>query len=596
MYTKANNSRGKETFGNIFNTYTQYQYPTSREDIFLWGELLWARCGEFSQAMNKIIRYFLVDIQVNSSDSNYKTRKKYKEYLIEDLNILEKAYLLSRDLFLYGNSFVSPYKPFSRLLTCKHCKATFPINKVTYEFDKEIGFRGQCMQCKKNTVYTRTDTKRNDSDLAIIRWDPQDISIDYNELNDTSIYYLEPSDRLHTAISKGERVYLDSLPWTIVECVLAKKKIKLDPTQILHLKYEGIASMISKSGGWGYPPFMAAFDQIVHLHLLKRYNEAIMLDYLKPFRFIAPAKGGGPTRDPLMDIDAGGFMQSVRDMVKAQRKDPTLIHTIPYPVEYHSFGGEAKQLAPVEMIDKAIENLMKTLGIPQEFFISNLQTSGPMIGLRLFERQHASMFSQIEVFLEWMTDQVAKEKMWEDVHVSFTKVSVHEDEATKQMKMDLMGANKVSHNTALSTLGVDYEYEVDSIIEEQAMYEEKIQENARKQEAAAMLQEIMDTPPQPPQDPNAPPEGQGGPPPAGPGGGPPPPAGGQGGGGSIDELHMQAEQLAAELIQDVQNRQSRLIQLKKDDETLHALVKEKIKQMEQQAARTGMNMAAAGQL
>lgn len=62
-------------------------------------------------------------------------------------------------------------------------------------------------------------------------------------------------------------------------------------------------------------------------------------------------------------------------------------------------------------------------------------------------------------------------------------------------------------------------------------------------------------------------------------------------------MHMQAEQMAEQIMtMDPSSRKSQLIQLSKTDETLHALVKEKLRKLEDQAAQAGLNMTRAGQL
>ena len=586
---------------NALEAYSRMAMPTTVNELFDWGEWMWMKCGEYSQAINKIISYFLVGVDVTGV-KGLDVKNKYKEYLTEELDIMKVSYDISKDLFTYGNSFVSVYIPFERILTCPKCKSSFPIAKVKYTFDSLKGgsFKGDCPSCKRSVTFKRSDTAKAGGDFRIIRWDPRDIHIEFNQITDECRYYYTPNNTVLTGIKNGDRIYMESTPWKVIQTVIQSKRLEFESGKIKHLKYDGVASFKGKLKGWGLPPFFGAFDQVVLLNLLKRYNEAILLDYLVPFRFLSPPKGG-PGADPLLDIDAGNFMRSIEAMISEQRKNPSKIHSVPYPVTYQVIGGEAKQLAPTDLLKFTLETLYNTLGIPQEFFMSNLQTGGPPIALRIFERQHASYFGELESFMDWVGDVLTERKMWEKVKIKYIRTSVFEDEQTKEVKLQMLSSNKVSNSTALSPFGIDYADEIDRIIDEQQLYDQKMMEVQRADQKAGELQGQMDQPVQQP--------GAGGPgdPAMMQGGGAPPDAGGgaapaagpvpSGGQATMDETDAQAEQMAEEIMtMDPASRKSQLIQLSKTDETLHALVKEKLRKLERAAAQNGLNMTRAGQI
>jgi len=579
---------------NALSSYSRLPLPSTVNELFDWGEWMWNKCGEYSQAINKIISYFLVDIEV-SGVKGHEIKKKYKDYLKEDLGIMKTSYDVGKDIFIYGNCFLSFHVPFDRILHCPKCHAAFPISRVDYTFDTRGSFKGVCLSCKKHVVFKRRDTKRREESYKILRWNPRDIHIEYNQMTEDCQYFYTPNGDVLGAIKRGDKIYMENTPWKIIQSVIKNKRIKFENNRLKHMKYEGISSLKGKLKGWGIPPFLAAFDQVVMLNLLKRYNEAILIDYLIPFRFLSPSKGG-PENDPLLDIDAGQFMRSVESMIAAQRANPTIIHSIPYPVTYQAVGGEAKQLAPVDLLKYTLETLFNTLGIPQEFFVSNLQAAGPPIGLRIFERQHGVFFNQLEDFLIWVSNELSEKKMWENVRIKYIRSSVFEDEKTKEVKLQMLSSNKVSNKTALSPFGIDYEDEIDRIIDEQQMFDNKMMESQRDAALAGEMQGAMDTPLAQgggaPGDPSMMQGGGGGAP--APGGGPLP---GPGGDATLDDMDMQAEQQAQEIMQmDPSTRKSTLIQLGKTDETLHALVKQKLQKLETAAAQNGLNMTRAGQI
>ena len=185
-------SNVKSNSVNALQAYSRLALPTTVNELFDWGEWMWMKCGEYSQAINKIISYFLVDIEITGV-KGHDVKVKYKDYLKEDLKIMQKSYIVSKDIFTYGNCFLSFYVPINRTLHCPKCHAAFPIQRVTYEFGEKGVFRGKCMSCKKDVTFKRRDTKKPGDEFKIIRWDPRDIHIEYNQITEECVYYYTPN-------------------------------------------------------------------------------------------------------------------------------------------------------------------------------------------------------------------------------------------------------------------------------------------------------------------------------------------------------------------------------------------------------------------
>ena len=71
-------------------------------------------------------------------------------------------------------------------------------------------------------------------------------------------------------------------------------------------------------------------------------------------------------------------------------------------------------------------------------------------------------------------------------------------------------------------------------------------------------------------------------------GGAMPPGGGGGGGTTPQDMMAQAEQVAMQMLgQPYESRKSELLKLKKSDQTLHALVIQKMEEIRQKAKQSG---------
>lgn len=59
----------------------------------------------------------------------------------------------------------------------------------------------------------------------------------------------------------------------------------------------------------------------------------------------------------------------------------------PFPLQYQMMGGEAKQLAPVELMQWYEQRIQESMVIPVELRQTTFQSVAPSMGLRMFERQ-----------------------------------------------------------------------------------------------------------------------------------------------------------------------------------------------------------------
>lgn len=587
--------------GSPFATMARTMFPITLEEVFNWSEYLALHHGMYAKAIQRAVRYFLTKVEI-SGTTDYKIKRKYKDYLENKLGILEKLSIVGDDYMYYGNSFTSIYKPFYRNLVCPKCHMMRPIGQTEYDFGG-FKFKGRCSKCKAKVIFDVKDTPYKNDELRIIRWNPRTIEIEFHPTSGEYRYYFEAHAKYKSALANGDKVFVENTPIEIINAIANDQKFLFNKGEIYHMKHEVPASFIEDTAGWGLPPYLANFEQVIHLQMLTKYNEALVMDYLMPFRCISPGAGkGSEAHDPLLTIDTGRFMSKVNEMIKQHRTDPTSYHTIPYPIQYQALGGEARDMANVELLQLAMDSLLNSMGIPEEFYKEGLAKGGPPIGLRMFERSWQHFISELNKYLDWVADQCAKHLMWEKVTVKLVKTSVLEDDMVRQVKLNLLGANKVSNQTALSSFNIDYEFEVDRILEEQMMFDEKMQEMQRQAQKSQQNQQMMDQQvPAPGQPQQMGPQGapaQGTPP--SPGAGAPGPASGGGPqppGGSMEELDAQAEQLAQQIqTTEPSQRKSTLINLKKQNEALHALVTEKLKKNERQAAQTGINMTRQGQL
>lgn len=605
------------SFPRPFSTYSRTIYPKTVNEVFDWAEHLWLHFGTYSQAIKKSVRYFITDVEVfgtKEKSIDYDTRTKYEETLKKTYKIKDKLGTVGDDFLSMGNSFTSAYVPIDRQLQCSKCHVITPLHRVEYSF---VGFefKGKCPACGKTCDFSRIDQRRPDKgqEVKIVRWSPRNIVIDHCPITDHSRYYLNIPSDWQEAIKRGDSIFMEQIPWEYVEAVRDGVLFEFNPEYFIHLSTPPPATMIDAMKGWGMPLFMSEFEQVVYIQMLDRFNEAVTADYLMPFRCISPppqAAGG----DPMKTSNMGHFMGRVRQMVKRHRQDPTTWHTLPFPVQYQALGAEGQDLISKDHLEQAVIKLLSDMGIPQEFTVSTLQGNGNYVplGLRMFEKVWSHYIDSLNSWLDWFTNILATTNMWEPVTARLISASVYEDDQTRQAKLEMASAGVISKHTAFRTLNIDPDYERERMHEEAKKDQEAAEEDAKEQEEQQMLTEQIKTPPPMTMEtmeqvmseqegavgaPGVEPGQMGGAAPAGAGGG-----GAQMGGPSmggpistIDDLMGKAQEIAMQVIQmDMSSRDSFLRNLGKENEPLHAQVKEELRKMEQEAAQQGKQMARQG--
>jgi hypothetical protein len=554
-------------------------------------------------AAQRVVRYFLTEVEL--TDASDDEKEKYEEFLNNQIKIMEVLATVGDNYMAYGNSFVSLHVPFRRYLRCPKCHLERPLNAINWQWEN-YQFLGTCESCSYKGHFTRVDRRSLGQDqIKVVHWSPHEIRIMYHPVSGKKIYLWEINALFKNEIKKGNPFYLEETSWEIIEAIKHDKLFRFNNDFIYHVKDETLAGV--RMHGWGLPLIMANFKQAWYIQVLKRYNEAIALDYIIPFRVITPTPGTSREADPLLHMNVGNFYSRVMNMFRQHRRDPTTIHALPFSIDLKMLGADAKNLAPTDLIDKATDEFLNSQGVPAELYKGSLQIQAAPVALRLFERTWVHLVNGMNGFLNWMFKRTSELQNWENLKGRLLPVTLSDDLEKKQTQLQLAASGQISNDTSLRPLGINFREETKKKFDEQEFMEEA---QAKYQERAAQRQELQQTmaqgsagmaqpgtpggPAMPPMDPSqggGMPPGGGGMPPGGgmPMGGGMPTGGGPGGSGiTPDDMMAQAEQIAYQMLgMPYEQRKSQLLQIKKSNETLHALIISKMKTIKQQAQSQG---------
>jgi hypothetical protein len=634
----SGNSPHSEQFPDPFCDIASLAFPKNIQDALRWCEFVLMKNGPYREALNRVISYFITDIEIVSPTGDpdkrigQEEKQKYLDFLNETLGIKTILHSVALDYLGYGNSFTSLLVPFRRYLRCPNsqCGLEVPLRKV-YNNEKfkfawtNFEFHAYCPHCGYQGAWPHIDRRSGEKgELKIKRWNPHEVDILNDPYTDENAFIWRIPDDYRNLVRKGHLFHLERSSWELIQAIKDNKALMFDKDVVYHMREEPLAGIYDR--GWGISRVLVNFTQAWYVQVLHRYNEAIALDYVIPFRVITPMPRpgqGGEVNDPVLSINMGGFTSRVEGMLRARRKDPARWNVLPFPVEYQALGGDATALAPSELLQLGMDTLLNAVGVPVQMYNGDLSMQVAPAALRLFEANWSHLVHHLNRFLNQVCEKTSQLMSWEPVSARLQRVT-HADDLNRQMaKLQMMMGGQISRTTGLKTVGLEFAEEERRKLEEERMSAEQTAQMQEEMEQAAQMDEMAMPQPQagampPGGDPaaagGAMPQMQGMPG-AMPGGGMPPPqpmgpmgqpmgpmGAAQGFGADMgsqptdtpEALQTKAQAIAQQLMaMPSSQKDSALIQLKKEDSVLHALVKSQLDEMNRDAELRGRDMVLA---
>lgn len=567
-------------FGNPFFDQGSMQAPTSIGSMLTMCELLWSGNGTYRQAMERVCAYFLTGVEI--LDVPDKVKNSYTEFLNDSLHITSVLRAVALDFLFYGNSFSSPFVPFRRYLSCNGCRFEQPIDKVIFTF-KQMKYYARCARCSKSGEMKSIDRPTMEHDkIRVVRWNPHNMQLLFHPISHDCEYLMRPEAALQQQVRSGNPFYVQHTPDQLLEAALHNQLFSFYPEALFHMREDTLAGFQNR--GWGIPRAMSNFRQAFYVQVLKRYNEALAMDYIVPWRVVTPAARGSEKTDPLLNASMSQFRSFMAKMVKDHRIDPLSIHAVPFPIEYQTLSGEGQALAPSELLTMGMDELLNACGVPADLYKGTLQLTALPPALRLFESTWPHLISSLNSFLNWLMGVLAVHLNWEPARARLIPIARADDMEARVVRLQLAAAQKISDTTALAAFGIDPREEIRRKFDEQrALAEEQTKfdrEQAQRQEMDRRMAETTSMRS------GMPPGGA--PPGMGPGGGLGMPGAGTGGAVTPQDLLAQADQIAQQLaVMPEGERRRQLSSLRQTDETLHAVVKQRLTNVRSQARSVG---------
>lgn len=578
------------------NKYEQYvnpfygiplQYlPQNMDGMLKWANQFLLRFGFYRTALQRIANYFITQVMIECEDEE--SKKEYQE-IFDKLGWKELLAEAGLNLLAYGNTFVSINQGFNRFLVCPKCSKVTLIDRVNnFKFDKGK-YTYQCPGCSFKGAHKVVDKPNKDIGKINVKfWDPTEVKIRFEDTTGQSEYFWEISQLYKNKVTnKNDRFFAKKVPMVIFDTIFEQKMVAFNARNFMHLKLPTPASL--KTDGKAVPLCIYLFDSFFMLKVLERFNEAICFEDINPFRVIAMSDTN-PSNPILGNTNSGSWVNAVETMIKEHRRDPGSYHTFPFPLQFQQLGGDGKNLAPVELMQQAQNNILNALNIPQELYTMTLQMQALPPALRLFENSWSCVIDNYNRLLQHWGDVIAKIRGLTPGKFSLMPTTLADDMEKKTMIAQLMSSNSISRSELLKIYNMDFKDQLRKKMQEDLDAQElQEEEQERQQIKNTQKASIFNQ--------------QGGQQGAAQMGGQSAGAGGAGGsspsenvGSGVGQTPQDILQQAQEIAQSLQpmdgaGRRTELQKIKAQNETLWAAVKGQLQQMDGQSKSDGLKQA-----
>lgn len=464
-------------FFDVAHTYL----PTTVKQLFRWCRYYFLTNPLINATVFKLSEYPITDLVIDHP--NPAVQKMWTEYFQEHLNYRGFQIECGLDYHAYGNAAVSLGFPFKKSLTCQVCKFTERAEKIrNFWVYTNNEFRMTCPKCGLvATAVSKDIYMKNASGIKTIRWNPEDIEVKYNDITGEYTYFYTIPATVRNDIVIGKKDVVEGVPQVFLEAVKQNKGVIFSKDNFFHLRR---ATLANQDRGWGIPLLLPVLKDTYYLQIMKKAQEAILLEHIVPLRVLFPQAGSG-TADPYTSINLVDWRDHVAAEIARWRYDQNYIPIMPLPLGNQTIGGDGRALMLTQEIQAWSEQIMVGMGVPREFLMGGMSYAGTNVSMRMLENAFIGYILRHKALVNFVMRSVAAFMDWPEVKIRFKPFKMADDIQRKAYLFQLNQAAKVSDTTLLSDADLDQKQENELMEEESTM---RVDVQKKQQLALAEIQ------------------------------------------------------------------------------------------------------------
>ena len=458
-------------FFDIAHTYL----PSSIKTMLRWCRYYFLSNPLINAVCYKMAEYPVTDLVFDSDNPHLK--KKWDTFFGSTLQFKRFEVEVGLDYNTYGNCFISIFYPFIKYLICRDCKHSERVDRQKYTF-REFKFYGKCHKCSNYNYFTVKDYYvRSQQDIRLIRWNPEQISIQHNEATGESLYYYTIPSVLANDIKMAKRHVIEKTPQIFIEALRKNKSLLFTKDNLFHLKRATIAQ---KDKGWGLPMILPVLKDTFYLQILRKAQEAIAIEHIVPLRVLFPQSASG-TSDVYSTVNISNWKKKIEQEILRWRLDNNYIPILPLPIGQQTLGGDGRALMLSQEYRVWSEHIIAGMGVPTEFVFGGMQFSGSNVSMRILENHFLDYKTDHHALVQdFIMPRVGAFMGWKPISTHFKRFKMADDLQRSAFHMQLNQAGKLSDESLLEESDWNSMQEAERISAEQ----KKLVENQRSQAVA----------------------------------------------------------------------------------------------------------------
>lgn len=454
-------------FFDIAQTYL----PATVKQMFRWCRYYFLVNPLINAIVAKMSEYPVTDIIFDTEKPELK--QQWQEFLLEQLRYRAFQIETGLDYYTYGNTLISIFYPFIKILICPACGKKTPARETEYRF-QNFQFIISCACGHHGPADTTDHYIRAPKGIRLLRWNPEDVDIRYNDITGEYEYYYTIPTPLRNDIIMGRKSTVETVPQLFIDALRLKKAVVFSRDNIYHFKRPTLAN---KDRGWGTPMILPVLKDTFYLQILRKAQESIALEHIVPLRILFP-QAGSATSDPYTTVNLQDWRDHVAGELRRWRADNNYIPIMPLPLGNQTIGGDGRALLLSQEIRVWSEHIVAGMGVPVELIFGGMSYSGSNVSLRMLENTFLGYLQDQLSLLRWIIRNVSSYLDWAPVRARFKPFKMADDLQRKAYLFQLSQAGKLSDESLLADADFDSAKE-DAIIEREAS---RRAESLRKQQ------------------------------------------------------------------------------------------------------------------
>lgn len=438
-------------FFDVAHTYL----PTTVKQLFKFCRYYFLTSPLINAIVMKLSEYPVTDVEVDHEDPGVVA--KWREYLQSHARVRPFQVECGLDYNTYGNTMVSLSFPFQKYLTCHSCGFSEQARKIRNNWIYTSNeFRLSCPKCgATGAAHPKDWYYRDASGIRPIRWNVEDVEINYNEVTGEYTYFYTIPATLRADITLGKKDTVEGMPQIFLQAIRQQKGVVFSKSNFFHLKR---ATLAWQDRGWGIPLILPVLKDAFYLQIMKKAQEAILLEHIVPLRVLFPQAASG-TSDPFVTVNLVDWRDQVAQEIGRWRHDNNYIPIMPLPLGSQSIGGDGKALLLSGEMMQLGEQIIMGMGVPLEFLKGGLSYSGTNVSMRMLENGFIGYINRQLQMVKWMVEMVGHYMEWPIPNVRFKPFKMADDLQRKAYLFQLNQAQKISDQTLLSDVDLSQEDE-----------------------------------------------------------------------------------------------------------------------------------------